>query len=417
MKKFFAISIVLLSGFLPLFSQGAGQNALLISPADLRIEKVEGGSNLFIRKKPGLESVMLTETTKDPLGKEDNYAYRAREWNPVNGDEKRILDGDFLDSKEKGLYFLIDSNAQDDAQFGKAFVIFIPDQIVYGYDWSRNGTVQVGKGTFVNIRGFEKKYCDYTGAYFDNPYMFNLEKRRRPRPTPPPVLVAEEVEPETEAEPEPEPEPEEVVLTDDYNPLAADKFKEFSDMVIYSKGPDSLLDDISAALATVNPKDVVDVVFAIDATGSMKDDIEMLREKLVPRLTQELAGFGDVRFGLLLYRDYGDNFWTRGLPVKFYDFTKSLDDFIKNLNSFKIIGTEGGDIPEPVYEALFASMDFYKWRDDASKKIILIGDAEPHPTPRRSGKYSKELVERTAREKNVSITAIITPDDKGRRGR
>ena len=417
MKKFFAISIVLLSGFLPLFSQGAEQNALLISPADLRIEKVEGGSNLFIRKKPGLESVMLTETTKDPLGKEDNYAYRAREWNPVNGDEKRILDGDFLDSKERGLYFLIDSNAQDDAQFGKAFVIFIPDQIVYGYDWSRNGTVQVGKGTFVNIRGFEKKYCDYTGAYFDNPYMFNLEKRRRPRPTSPPVLVAEEVEPETESEPEPEPEPEEVVLTDDYNPLAADKFKEFSDMVIYSKGPDSLLDDISAALATVNPKDVVDVVFAIDATGSMKDDIEMLREKLVPRLTQELAGFGDVRFGLLLYRDYGDNFWTRGLPVKFYDFTKSLDDFIKNLNSFKIIGTEGGDIPEPVYEALFASMDFYKWRDDASKKIILIGDAEPHPTPRRSGKYSKELVEKTAREKNVSITAIITPDDKGRRGR
>ena len=62
-------------------------------------------------------------------------------------------------------------------------------------------------------------------------------------------------------------------------------------------------------------------------------------------------------------------------------------------------------------------MDFYKWRDDASKKIILIGDAEPHPTPRRSGKYSKELVEKTAREKNVSITAIITPDDKGRRGR
>ena len=262
---------------------------------------------------------------------------------------------------------------------------------------------KVGMGTFINIRGFEKPYCDYTGNYFDNPYMFNLEKRTRPRPTP---------------APQPEPEPvTEVILTDDYNPIAADKFKEFSDMVIYSKGPESLLDDISDALAAINPKMVVDVVFAIDATGSMKDDIEMLREKLVPRLTQELAGFGDVRFGLLLYRDYGDNFWTRGLPVKYYDFTKSLDDFIKNLNGFKIMGTEGGDIPEPVYEALFASMDFYKWRDDAQKKIILIGDAEPHPTPRRSGKYSKELVEKTAREKNVSITAIITPDEKARRGR
>ena len=416
MKKFFAIAISLVLGSVPLVAQGAAQSALLITPNDLRVEKTEGGANLFIRKKTGLESVMLTETTKDPLGKEDNYAYRAREWNATNGDEKRILDGEVLDAKSKGLYFLVDSNAQDDAQFGKAFLIFIPDEIVYGYEWSRNGVVQVGKGTFINIRGFEKKYCDYTGAYLDNPYMFNLEKRTRPRPKAE-VPAALEEPPVEEPVAEDEPEPEEIILTDDYNPLAADKFKEFSDMVIYSKGPETLLDDISGALDTIDPKDIVDVVFAIDATGSMKDDIEMLRQELVPRLTKELAAFGDVRFGLLLYRDYGDNFWTRGLPVKFFDFTKSLDDFIKNLSGFKIVGTEGGDIPEPVYEALFASMDFYKWRDDAQKKIILIGDAEPHPTPRRSGKYTKELVEKTARQKNVSVTAIITPDDKGRRGR
>ena len=413
MKKYFFYSLLLFAFLLPLAAQSPEQNKLLISPDDIRIEKIEGGCNLFIRKKPGLESVMLTETTKDPLGKEDNYAYRAREWNPVNGDEKRLLDGEVLDSKEKGLYFLIDSTPQDDERFGKAFLIFIPDELVYGYDWSRHGTVKVGKGTFINIRGFEKKYCDYTGAYFDNPYMFNLERRKRPRPTPPPVLTEEKTEPESE----PEPEPEEIVLTDDYNPLAADKFKEFSDMLVYSKGPDSLIDDISAVLATVNPKDKVDVVFAIDATGSMKDDIELLREKLVPRLTQELAAFGDVRFGLLLYRDYGDNFWTKGLPVKFFDWAKNLDDFLLDLNAFKIVGTEGGDVPEAVYEALYASMEFYKWRDDAVRKIILIGDAEPHPTPRRSGKYSKELVEKTAKEKDISVTAIITPDDKSRRGR
>ena len=398
MKKF------LLSGvFLSVLAVSlCAQNNLLITPQDLRVEKVENGCNLFIRKKPGLESVMLTETTKDPLGKEDNYAYRAKEWNSTNGDEKRILDGEVLDSKTKGLYFLVDSTAQDDAQFGKAFVIFVPDELVFGYDWSRHGTVQVGMGTFINIRGFEKPYCDYTGSFYDNPYMFNLEKRTRPRPAP---------------QPEPEPEPEVVVLTDEYNPVAADKFKEFSDMLIYSKGPDSLLDDIVTVLRGINPKDKVDVVFALDATGSMKDDIERLRGEMIPRLAHELESFGDVRFGLLLYRDYGDNFWTKGLPVKYFDFTKSLDDFLVSLNSFRIIGTEGGDIPEPVYEALYASMDFYNWRDDAQKKIILIGDAEPHPKPRRSGKYSKELVEKTAREKNVSITAIITPDEKARRGR
>ena len=151
-----------MSGFLlfvfllPFAAQSPGQNKLLISPNDIRIEKVEGGCNLFIRKKDGLESVMLTETTKDPLGKEDNYAYRAREWNATNGDERRILDGEFLDAKEKGLYFLIDSSAQDDAQFGKAFLIFIPDELVYGYDWSRHGTVQVGMGTFINIRAYKR---------------------------------------------------------------------------------------------------------------------------------------------------------------------------------------------------------------------------------------------------------------------
>ncbi len=406
MKKFLLNGILMLAFLLPL----AAQNNLLISPEDLRVEKVDGGTNIFIRKKPGLESVMLTETTKDPLGKEDNYAYRAREWNPINGDEKRILDGEVLDSKEKGLYFLVDSNAGADAQFGKAFLIFVPDELVYGYDWSRHGTVQVGKGTFINIRGFEKKYCDYTGAFFDNPYMFNLEKRTRPRPAPVPAV-------EEETAPEPEPEPVEVVLTDEYNPAAADKFKEFSDMLVYSKGPDSLIDDICAVLQSVNPKDKVDVVFAIDATGSMKDDIEKLRQELVPRLAHELADFGDVRFGLLLYRDYGDNFWTRGLPVKFFDWSKDLDEFLANLSGFKIIGTEGGDIPEPVYEALFASMEFYKWRDDAQKKIILIGDAEPHPTPRRTGKYTRELVEKKAAQLGVSVTAIITPDDKSRRGR
>jgi hypothetical protein len=71
-----------------LTSVQAQQDALSVAPRDLRIEqRNDGGYHLFIRAKPGLGSVLLTETTKDPLGKADNYAYRAEEWNPVNGDE------------------------------------------------------------------------------------------------------------------------------------------------------------------------------------------------------------------------------------------------------------------------------------------------------------------------------------------
>ena len=414
MEKFIFALVALAFCMTPIFSQDIASpknQDLLISVDDIRVEKTEGGYNLFVRKKPRLESIMLAETTKDPLGKEASYAYRAKEYNSVNGDEIRILDGNVLDKNSNFSPFsLVDSTPQSDAQFGQAFLIFIPEEIVYGYEWGRHGTVKIGKGTFINIRAFEKKYCDYSGGaetYFDNPYMFDLERRKIPR------VEIEEVAQSAEEENV----SEEVVLTDEYNPIAADKFKEISDMMIYSKGPDSLIDDISAVLDAVNPKKLVDIVFAIDATGSMKDDIELLREKLISHLREKLKMFGDVRFGLLFYRDYGDNFNTRGLPVKHFDFTYDFDEFSRNLNSIKIRGTEGGDIPEAVYEALFACMDFYKWRDKATKKVILIGDAEPHPKPRRSGKYSKELVETTAAQRGISISAIITPDDKARRGR
>ena len=414
MEKFIFALVALAFCMTPIFSQDIASpknQDLLISVDDIRVEKTEGGYNLFVRKKPRLESIMLAETTTDPLGKEASYAYRAKEYNFVNGDEIRILDGNVLDKNSNFSPFsLVDSTPQSDAQFGQAFLIFIPEEIVYGYEWGRHGTVKIGKGTFINIRAFEKKYCDYSGGaetYFDNPYMFDLERRKIPR------VEIEEVAQSAEEENV----SEEVVLTDEYNPIAADKFKEISDMMIYSKGPDSLIDDISAVLDAVNPKKLVDIVFALDATGSMKDDIELLREKLISHLREKLEMFGDVRFGLLFYRDYGDNFNTRGLPVKHFDFTYDFDEFSRNLNSIKIRGTEGGDIPEAVYEALFACMDFYKWRDKATKKVILIGDAEPHPKPRRSGKYSKELVETTATQRGISISAIITPDDKARRGR
>ena len=66
---------------------------------------------------------------------------------------------------------------------------------------------------------------------------------------------------------------------------------------------------------------------------------------------------------------------------------------------------------------MFASIDFYQWNPESVKKVILVGDAEPHPQPRGSGKYSKQLVEKLAKEKGISINAIILPDDKSRRGR
>ena len=133
------------------------------------VEIIEG-YHLYIRKLPDVNSVLLTETTKDPAGKVDNYAYRTLIYNPINGDEIRYLDGKPLVS-EGSKYSLVDSTVETTEFFGDAFHIYIPTEIYYGYEWTRNGVVHIGKGTFINIRTFEKPYADYTGDYLDNPFV------------------------------------------------------------------------------------------------------------------------------------------------------------------------------------------------------------------------------------------------------
>ena len=441
-KIMFALGVLIaLSGML--FAQNSGesegsqttlytakQEKLRIMAADVRLvaDTKNGGYHLYVKKTANVNSILLTETTKDPQGKNDSYAYRAKEYNKINGDEIRFLDGKKLES-EGAKYSLVDSTVEKTTLFSgksgeavEAFHIYIPETIVYGYEWSRHGEITIGKGTFINIRSFEKPYADYSGDYMDSPFMFDLKVKKRvvKKPEPAPVKtepVQEKKKPLPEPVPEPEPieeaepldEPE-TILTDDYNPLASEKFKEISDDIIYSKGPETIIEDIRSLLADIPDKDNLDLVFAIDATGSMKNDLDKLKTDMYPLLTELFGNTPGVRVGLLFYRDYGDTFKYMDLPVKVYPFTSNFTSFSKNLNSIRIYGKEGGDIPEAVYEAMYASCEFYSWRTTAQKKIILIGDAEPHPTPRGSGKYSKDYVMGIANSRKIKIHSILLPN-------
>lgn len=388
----------------------AKQQQLRITAGNVRLVRDEknGGYHLYVKKLPNVNSILLTETTKDPEGKSDSYAYRAQEYNSINGDEIRYLDGKKLES-EGAKYSLVDSTPENTSFFGPAFHIYIPETIVYGYEWSRNGQVKIGKGTFINIRSFEKPYADYTGDYMDSPFMFDLKVTKRVVKKPAPK-VQPKPDPEPINEPEPVDEPE-TVLTDDYNPVASEKFKEFSDDIIYSKGPETIIEDIRGLLADIEDKDNLDLVFAIDATGSMKNDLDKLKTDMYPLLTELFGNTPGARVGLLFYRDYGDTFKYMDLPVKVFPFTSKFTSFSKNLNSIRIYGKEGGDIPEAVYEAMYASCEFYSWRNTAQKKIILIGDAEPHPTPRGIGRYSKDYVMGIAESRKIKIHSILLPKD------
>lgn len=132
-----------------------------------------GGFNLYIKKKPDVASVLITETTEDKTNEVANYAYRSPIYNSINGNEKRMLNGAFL-SQDNKLYSLIDSTPEYYEGFGLAFHIWIPEIIEYGYEWTRHGTVKVEDGLFLNIRAFEKPYADYTGTFVENPFLLRI---------------------------------------------------------------------------------------------------------------------------------------------------------------------------------------------------------------------------------------------------
>ncbi len=416
--NYFLIIIALMLGGTSIYSQEGQQTPiqkpitnLTITPDDIRLEVAEnGGWNLFVRKKAGLESVLLTETTKGTDPQATNYTYRAKEFNNVNGNEIRLLDGEILDS-DYSRYSLVDSTAQQDTVFGESFLIFIPEILLYGYPWSRNGEVTVGMGTFVNIRAFEKQYADYTGSFEDNPYMFDFFAPPLTEDTP------EQIQEQIAESPTEEDSKEAVVakpvLTNIYSSKAAEAFDSIATgMMTYSKGPESIVEDVMKSFEDIPKDEQADVVFAIDATGSMWDDIERLKKELVPALSEELKSRHNVRLGLLFYRDFTDNYRFQGLPVQLSPFTENENEFFSKLNNMSIREGSflGGDIPEAVYEALYASMRYYSWNKDAYKKIILIGDAEPHESPRGIYGVSKETVDNMSKMYDITIDAIITPN-------
>jgi hypothetical protein len=351
----------------------AAAQDLTILDNDLWISQgADGGFHLYIRKKPDIASVLLTETTKDPSLQEDNYAYRASEWNPVNGDEYRIIGGAVI-PKTDNIWSLIDSTPEHVPELGEVFHIYIPYLLNFGYDWSRHGEVYVGDGTYLNIRAFELPYGDYRGRFEDNPFLLRINQE------------------ELAGLPE-----------DNFMKDAVDAYQEIAGATggtLYrSTGPEDTAKTISDILEKKRGINL-DLVFCIDTTASMKNDIEAVKKELLPVLNVQKDRFRSFRVGMMLYRDYVDEYVTRLIP-----FTSDMKTFQRNLNSIRVAG--GRDIPEAVHEALYDAATKFPWQA-SERLIILIGDAPPHPRPR--GKITKEAAYSSALDRNIQIDLIILP--------
>lgn len=119
----------------------------------------------------------------------------------------------------------------------------------------------------------------------------------------------------------------------------------------------------------------LDLVFLIDATGSMADEIDKLKASL-RSITAEVANLPsrpDICLGLVAYRDRGDQFLLRR-----HDFTHDVGAFLQQA-LIPLRAGGGGDYPEAMNEALHDTVHQLSWRGvGATRLVVLLADAPPH---------------------------------------
>ncbi|MBC5785166.1 VWA domain-containing protein [Ramlibacter sp. USB13] len=119
----------------------------------------------------------------------------------------------------------------------------------------------------------------------------------------------------------------------------------------------------------------LDLLFLIDATGSMADEIDKLKATL-HTITAEVANLPsrpDLCLGLVAYRDRGDAFLLRS-----HDFSNDVGAFLREA-LLPLQAGGGGDYPEAMNEALHEAVHEASWRGSGTTRmVILLADAPPH---------------------------------------
>lgn len=142
----------------------------------------------------------------------------------------------------------------------------------------------------------------------------------------------------------------------------------------------------------------IDLMFTIDATGSMGDEIDYLKSELKNIITRLDKSIDDKRVALTFYRDFGDAY-----VVKDFDFNSNIDT-VKDILSRQGAGG-GGDYEEAVEQALKVSMS-KKWNTNAKAKLLfLLLDAPPHFTKENVAIIKEQI--KLAQEKGIKIIPIV----------
>jgi hypothetical protein len=134
----------------------------------------------------------------------------------------------------------------------------------------------------------------------------------------------------------------------------------------------------------------LDVALVIDTTGSMGDELEYLKVEvrdIARKISRENPGV-DQRWGLVVYRDDGDDYVTESVDFR------DINSFVAMLGHHTANG--GGDEPEAM-DAAMAASNRLSWRDgDATARMVfLVADAPSH-SGEPAKKFAREVLKHRA---------------------
>ncbi|MEM7152974.1 MAG: vWA domain-containing protein [Myxococcota bacterium] len=147
----------------------------------------------------------------------------------------------------------------------------------------------------------------------------------------------------------------------------------------------------------------LDLMFVVDTTGSMSDELQYLQAELssiVQRVRHGAAQDYEVRTSVNFFRDNGDEYRLRSFP-----FTADTSRSLSQLRAQTTGG--GGDYPEALAAALADGVDRHRWSRSAVARIMfVITDAPPHPGS-RVGRQLESTIAHAA-DKGIRIVPIAS---------
>jgi von Willebrand factor type A domain len=160
--------------------------------------------------------------------------------------------------------------------------------------------------------------------------------------------------------------------------------------------------EIAATIAKIvknHAVDSADIVFLIDKTGSMSDDIDSVKKSLIV-IVNEIRKFKNIYVSV---STYGDR-WSE--PSEWFDLMAlTPDDTQLKTTIDKTQVTGGGDTEESVYDGIFEVLNRIKWRSSTKRMILVVGDAPPL-TGKLTKHSQKEVIKRC---KTLDVKANLYP--------